>query len=76
MVTQPDVGESMLFKLGMWRDMDEDESGRVTATELATFCNETKQLGYSQEIINEMMASADASGDGKISFMELINIIP
>ena len=49
-VTQPDIGEGLLFKYRLFANMDEDESGRVTATELAAHMKE-KNIGMSEEVI-------------------------
>ena len=49
-VTQPDIGESILFKYNCFSELDEDDSGRVTATELGEYLKK-KNSGLTEESI-------------------------
>ena len=75
-VTQPDIGEGMLFKYRFFSELDEDESGKITAAEIRQLMNEEKGRGLSEERIQQAITDADNSGDGKISFMELCEVMP
>ena len=50
-VTQPDIGEGMLFKYRFFSELDEDESGKITAAEIRQLMNEEKGRGLSEERI-------------------------
>ena len=49
--TQPGIADGILFKYNIFTSMDADDSGRITATELAEHLREEEDEGITEEII-------------------------
>ena len=64
------VDKNLSFKHKLFKQMDNDGSGRLTTSEIANFLNKTLGLGIPLAHINDVIRATDDSGDGKLSFRE------